>query len=168
LAQAGWRCSWRRVWKSQSSVYEFLEADRTKYAIRLPANRILQERIGHLLTHPSGRPPSEVRCSYAKFTYQAGSRTKPRVVAKVKWHPGEFYTRIGFRSLMHSPWCRPVVLLDQPPGIPDCMSRNLHQRIVPCEACLVSRGGKRIAECSPQISSQPFVSLRGYNRGCGR
>jgi hypothetical protein len=42
-------------------VYEFLEAERTKYAIRLPANRILQERIGHLLTRPIGRPPNEVR-----------------------------------------------------------------------------------------------------------
>src|SRR2546430_15690074 len=27
-------------------VYEFLEAERIKYAIRLPANRVLQERIG--------------------------------------------------------------------------------------------------------------------------
>jgi hypothetical protein len=42
-------------------VYEFLEAERIKYAIRLPANRILQESIGHLLTRPIGRPPNEVR-----------------------------------------------------------------------------------------------------------
>jgi Transposase DDE domain group 1 len=78
-------------------VYEFLEAERIKYAIRLPANRILQERIGHLLTRPIGRPPNEVRLSYANFTYQAGSWTKPRrVVAKVEWHPGELYPRVGF------------------------------------------------------------------------
>jgi hypothetical protein len=78
-------------------VYEFLEAERIKYAIRLPANRILQERIGHLLSRPIGRPPNEVRRSYANFTYQAGSWTKPRrVVAKVEWHPGELYPRIGF------------------------------------------------------------------------
>ena len=40
-------------------VYEFLEAERIKYAIRLPANRILQERIGHLLTRLIAelRPP---------------------------------------------------------------------------------------------------------------
>jgi hypothetical protein len=37
-------------------VYEFLEAERIKYAIRLPANRILQERISHLLTRPIGHP----------------------------------------------------------------------------------------------------------------
>jgi hypothetical protein len=78
-------------------VYEFLEAERIKYAIRLPANRILQERIGHLLTRPIGRPPNEVRRSYANFTYQAGSWTKSRrVVAKVEWHPGELYPRVGF------------------------------------------------------------------------
>ena len=66
-------------------VYEFLEAERIKYAIRLPANRILQERIGHLLTRPIGRPPNEVRRSYVNFTYQAGSWTKSRrVVAKVE------------------------------------------------------------------------------------
>ena len=41
-------------------------------------NRILQERIGHLLTRPVGRQPNEVRRSYANFTYQAGSWTKPR------------------------------------------------------------------------------------------
>jgi hypothetical protein len=42
-------------------VYEFLEAERIKYAIRLPANQILQHRIGYLLKRPVGRPPNEVR-----------------------------------------------------------------------------------------------------------
>jgi hypothetical protein len=37
-------------------VYEYLEAERIKYAIRLPANHILQERIGYLLKRPVGRP----------------------------------------------------------------------------------------------------------------
>jgi hypothetical protein len=31
-------------------VYQFLEAERIKYAIRLPANQVLQSRIGYLLT----------------------------------------------------------------------------------------------------------------------
>jgi len=78
-------------------VYEFLETERIKYAIRLPVNRVLQERIGHLLTRPVGRPPNEVGRRYANFTYQAGSWTKPRrVIAKVEWHPGELYPRVGF------------------------------------------------------------------------
>ena len=78
-------------------VYEFLEAEGIKYAIRIPANQVLQDRIGYLLTRPVGRPANEARRSYANFTYQAGSWTKPRrVVAKVEWHPGELYPRVGF------------------------------------------------------------------------
>jgi hypothetical protein len=75
----------------------FLEAERIKYAIRLPTNRVLQERIGYLLNRPVGRPSNDVRRSYASFTYQAGSWSIPRrVIAKVEWHPGELYPRVGF------------------------------------------------------------------------
>jgi hypothetical protein len=78
-------------------VYEYLEAEGIKYAIRLPANSVLQERIGDLLKRPVGRPSNDVRRSYSTFTYQAGSWSKPRrVVAKVEWHPGELYPRVGF------------------------------------------------------------------------
>ncbi len=78
-------------------IYEFLEAEGMGYAIRLPANRVLQDKIGYLLKCPVGRPPQEVRRYYASFRYQAGSWTKPRrVAAKVEWHPGELYPRVGF------------------------------------------------------------------------
>jgi Transposase DDE domain. len=78
-------------------VYEFLEAEGFLYAIRLPANPVLQARITHLLTRPVGRPPKHVRRYYASFSYQAGSwSTKRRVVAKVEWHPGELCPRIGY------------------------------------------------------------------------
>ena len=59
-------------------IYEFLEAEGIGYTIRLPANRILQERIGDLLKRPVGRPPHEVRRYFASFTYQAQSWNKPR------------------------------------------------------------------------------------------
>ena len=73
------------------------EAERVKYAIRLPANQVLQNRIAYLLKRPVGRPPNEVRRYYANFTYKAASWTKPRrVVAKVGWHPGELIPRVGF------------------------------------------------------------------------
>ena len=50
-----------------------------------------------MLTRPVGRPPNEVRRFFANFTYQARSWTRPRrVVAKVEWHPGELYPRVGF------------------------------------------------------------------------
>ena len=48
-------------------VYEFLDAEQIKYAIRLPANRVLQDRIGYLLKRPVGRPPNEVRRFNAQF-----------------------------------------------------------------------------------------------------
>jgi len=78
-------------------VYEFLEAEDFKYAIRLPANNVLQNSIAHLLNRPIGRPPHEVRRFHANFSYQAQSwKIARRVVAKVEWHPGELYPRVGF------------------------------------------------------------------------
>jgi hypothetical protein len=78
-------------------IYEFLEAEGYRYTIRLPTNHVLQGEIGHLLKRPVGRPPHEVRRYYASFSYQAQSWKKPRrVVAKVEWHPGELYPRVGF------------------------------------------------------------------------
>jgi hypothetical protein len=38
-------------------IYEFLEAECMGYAIRLPANRVLQDKIGYLLKRPVGPPP---------------------------------------------------------------------------------------------------------------
>jgi DDE family transposase len=78
-------------------MYEYLEDQGIGYAIRLPANRVLQDRIGYLLKRPVGRPPHEVRRYYASFSYRAQSWNKSRhVVAKVEWHPGELYPRLGF------------------------------------------------------------------------
>jgi len=78
-------------------IYEFLEAEGYGYAIRLPTNPILQGKIGYLLKRPVGRPPHEVRRYYASFSYQARSWNRPRrVAAKVEWHPGELYPRVGF------------------------------------------------------------------------
>lgn len=54
-------------------VYAFLEAERISYAIRFPANRILQGRIGYLLTRPVGRPPHEVRLQLHALAYNLGN-----------------------------------------------------------------------------------------------
>jgi hypothetical protein len=78
-------------------VYELLEAEGASYTIRLPANRVLQDKIGSLLKRPVGRPPHEIWRYYASFRYQARSWNRPRhVVAKIEWHPGELYPRVGF------------------------------------------------------------------------
>ena len=56
-----------------------------------------QSRIGYLPKRPAGRPSHEVRRCHTNFSYQAQSWDKPRrVVAKVEWHPGELYPRVGF------------------------------------------------------------------------
>jgi hypothetical protein len=58
---------------------------------------VFQERIAPLLKRPVGRPPKSVRRLYASFHYQAQSwERERRVVAKVEWHPGELYPRVGF------------------------------------------------------------------------
>jgi hypothetical protein len=62
------------------SVYEYLEAEGIKYAIRIPTNQVLRARIGYQLKRPVGRPPNQVRRFHANFTYQAGSWTRPRRV----------------------------------------------------------------------------------------
>ena len=78
-------------------VYEFLEGESFFYAIRLPSNAVLEGSIQHLLTRPVGRPPKKPVVLYHSFSYQAGSWNKPRrVVAKIEWHQGELFPRVGF------------------------------------------------------------------------
>ena len=78
-------------------VYEFLENEGYEYAIRLPANDVLQQEIAPLLTRPVGRPSNRPVVWYADFLYQAQSwKRARRVVAKVEWHKGELFPRVGF------------------------------------------------------------------------
>jgi Transposase DDE domain group 1 len=55
---------------AKPELYELLENAGIQYAIRLPANRVLQARIGHLLTRPVGRPPKRPQVFFASFSYQ--------------------------------------------------------------------------------------------------
>jgi hypothetical protein len=78
-------------------LYDLLESEGYEYAIRLKASSVLQRRIDHLLKRPVGRPPKKPRRLYHSFEYQAQSWDRPRrVVAKVEWHPGELFPRVGF------------------------------------------------------------------------
>jgi len=78
-------------------VYEYLEERGFLYAIRLPRNDVLEKEIQHLLRRPVGRPPKKPIVWYHDFPYQAGSWDRPRrVVAKVEWHQGELFPRVGF------------------------------------------------------------------------
>jgi len=78
-------------------IYEYLEERGILYAIRIAANQNLHAEIEHLLTRPVGRPPKKPRVFYHSFSYRAASWTKSRrVVAKVEWHQGELFPRVGF------------------------------------------------------------------------
>ena len=82
---------------AKPEVYEYLEQRCVLYAIRLPSNEVLQWEIQHLLRRPVGRPPRKPIIWYDDFWYQAGSWDRPRrVVAKVEWHQGELFPRVGF------------------------------------------------------------------------
>ena len=82
---------------AKPEIYEYLEEKGFLYALRLPANQVLQEKIEHLLTRPVGRPPRKPVVWFADFKYQAASWDRPRrVIAKVEWHRGELFPRVGF------------------------------------------------------------------------
>jgi len=80
------------------AIYERLEEAGYFYAIRLPANAVLREKIAHRLTRPVGRPSqTKVKRFHEDFEYQAASWNKSRrVIAKIEWHPGELFPRVGF------------------------------------------------------------------------
>jgi hypothetical protein len=91
-------------------IYRFLEQERYEYAIRLPGNNVLYEAVKDLLRRPVGRPPREPRVFYHSFRYQAGSwDTDRRVVAKVEWHQGELFPRVGFIVTNLRWWSKNVV-----------------------------------------------------------
>jgi hypothetical protein len=82
---------------AKPEIYEYLERKGFLYAIRLPANDVLYDEIQHLLTRPVGRPSSEPVVWLYAFQYQAVSWDRSRrVVAKVEWHQGELFPRVGF------------------------------------------------------------------------
>jgi hypothetical protein len=82
---------------AKPKLYQALEEREVKYAIRLPANDILERDITELLTRPVGRPSYKPLVRYKSFLYQAASwKTVRRVVAKVEFHFGELFPRVGF------------------------------------------------------------------------
>jgi Transposase DDE domain group 1 len=82
---------------AKAEIYEALEERGVKYAIRIPANDSLERDIAELLTQPVGRPSHKPAVWYKGFLYQAASwKTPRRVVAKVEFHFGELFPRVGF------------------------------------------------------------------------
>lgn len=82
---------------AKPEIYEALEERVVKYAIRIPSNDNLERDIAELLVRPVGRPSHKPVVRYKSFLYQAVSwKTARRVVAKVEYHPGELFPRVGF------------------------------------------------------------------------
>jgi hypothetical protein len=92
------------------ALYQLLEAEGFAYAIRIPANDVLTARISHLLTRPVGRPSHKPKIFYESFWYQAQSwHQAHRIMAKVEWHRGELFPRVGFIVTNMTGWSRTVV-----------------------------------------------------------
>jgi hypothetical protein len=70
---------------------EVLEECGVKYAIRIPGNENLERDIAKLLMRPVGRPSHKPVIWYKSFL-----KTARRVVAKVEFHFGELFPRVGF------------------------------------------------------------------------
>src|ERR1017187_2613319 len=82
---------------AKPEIYEALEQRGVKYAIRIPSNDSLERDIAERLPRPVGRPRYKPVVWYMGFLYQATSwKTARRVVAKVEFHFGELFPRIGF------------------------------------------------------------------------
>ncbi len=82
---------------AKPELYEYMESKSIGYVIRLPANEVLQREIAHLLVRPTEWPSRKPIVSYHDFAYQAQSWNIPRrVIAKVEWHQGELFPRVGF------------------------------------------------------------------------
>ncbi len=82
---------------AKPELYAALEEREVKYAIRLPANDNLEWNIAELLTRPVGRPSYRPVVRYRSFLYQAATWNRARrVVAKVEFHFGELFPRVGF------------------------------------------------------------------------
>jgi len=79
------------------ALYRLLENEGYQYTIRIKSNAVLEREIEHLLTRPVGRPSHKPKVFYHSFQYQAKSwRRVRRVVAKIEWHAGELFPRVGF------------------------------------------------------------------------
>lgn len=92
------------------ALFCLLEEEGFRYAVRIPANDVLIANIDHLLIHPVGRPSHKPKMFYEPFSYQAQSWDHPRrAVAKVEWHEGELFPRVGFIVTNMTGWSRKVV-----------------------------------------------------------
>jgi len=97
-AQSGLRQQFRGdAGFARPEIYEYLEEHEFLYAIRVPANAVLERLIEPHLERPEALEPGVPAVSYHDLLYQAGTWERPRrVVSKIEWHAGELFPRVGF------------------------------------------------------------------------
>ena len=82
---------------AKPEIYEALEERGVSYVVRIPANKNLEWEIADILFRPPGRPSAKPLVRYKSFRYRAESWAKDRrIVAKVEYHQGELFPRVGF------------------------------------------------------------------------
>jgi hypothetical protein len=82
---------------AKPELYEALEERGVKYAIRIPSNDIPEREVADVLTRSIGSSVTSRWSDTKRFRYQAVSwKTARRVVAKVEFHCGELFPRMGF------------------------------------------------------------------------
>src|SRR6516165_3279778 len=102
---------------AKPEIYEALEERGVKYAIRIPSNDILEREVAELLTRSVGRPSHKPMFRYKSFQYQAASwKIARRVVAKIEFHCGELFPRVGFIVTTLEMDSRAVVRFYRAPG----------------------------------------------------
>ena len=102
---------------AKPEIYAALEERGVKHAIRIPTNESLERDIAELLKRPVGRPSHKPVVWYQGSLYQAASwKTARRVVAKVEFHFGELFPRVGFIVTNLSFPSRAVVRFYNKPG----------------------------------------------------
>jgi len=100
----GYRAWYKLFWLrgdaafANPETYDYFEAHRITYFIRLPSNANLLRLLEPHLNLTVGRPPqSGIQVKIVDLHYQAKSWGRPRgVVAKIEWHRGELFPLIGF------------------------------------------------------------------------
>jgi len=79
------------------NIYEYLEGEHFQYVIRLSANDVLHREIEHLMTRPDRASAESTYSPVPRVLLPAAVWShKRRVIAKVEWHRGELFPRVGF------------------------------------------------------------------------
>jgi len=142
------------------ALYEALERRGVRYAIRLPANDVLERSIEDLVTRPRGRPSYAPLVRYRSFAYQAASWDRPRrVIAKIEHHLGELFPRVGFIVTTLTGTNRAVVRFYNQRGT----ARRAKPPSIGRASPVTASGPTRSASCSGSSPTASAICCAGWS-----